>query len=190
MSRTNKNIKKSILVALIALLVVLVGSYAYVAAKNSYWPFPAKSSESQKTESTSGDKTPTNDTSDSNTTDPTSNSDKKPQPETPTEDPANESAKNSVGVGIASAGLVDTKVEVRSFITGVVEGTGTCTATFTKGSLVVTASSQAFIDVSTSQCGPIDIEHSKFSEQGTWSVIVSYESPTSIGKSDALEVSL
>jgi hypothetical protein len=188
MSRTNKNIKKTILVVLIALLVILAGSYTYVAAKNGYWPFPTQATNS------SADTSDTNDSSSETPVgdEPAYNGEKNPEntPDDMTEVPTEAGSANAVGVGIASAGLYNNQVEVRAFVTDVIEGGGTCTATFTKNNRTVTESSEAFIDASTSQCRPIIIDRSRFSEAGTWSVVVTYTSSTSKGESAPIEVSL
>jgi len=191
MRRNKKNTKKSLLIALVALVIILAGAYTYVAAREGYWPFPSapRQEESEQT-STDDDTTTPNQPNDTNEDSSTyngiknSNGSAEPQEPTPTT-----GTKKTVGVGIASAGPVETNVEVRAFVTDVIEGSGTCTATFKKGAITVTASSQAFIDVSTSQCEPIRIDASRF-EKGTWNLVVSYTSPTSNGASETLEVSL
>jgi hypothetical protein len=96
----------------------------------------------------------------------------------------------AVAVGVTFAGVVSNQVEIRAFIPGVIQGTGTCTVTLTKGSLKVESSSEAFIDASSSQCRPIYIPTSNFPESGTWKFTVSYKSPDHYGMSAELEVTL
>ncbi len=75
--------------------------------------------------------------------------------------------------------------EVRSFVTGVSEDGGTCTATFTHEALSFSKTSTGFKNVSTTNCEPISLSRSDFSASGKWSVTVSYSSNTSEGKSQS-----
>lgn len=75
--------------------------------------------------------------------------------------------------------------EVRSYVSGVIEDGGTCTATATKsGASAVTGSSTGFFDAAYTGCLPISLALSG----GGWSVVVSYSSSTAEGKSQAYEV--
>jgi hypothetical protein len=80
-------------------------------------------------------------------------------------------------------------VEEGSFVQGVVESGGTCTLTLTKGDTVVTESAPAEPDATTTSCGGISVQGSRLSS-GTWSAVVSYESATTSGSSDATEVAV
>ncbi|MEX2006644.1 MAG: hypothetical protein WD877_00485 [Candidatus Saccharimonadales bacterium] len=72
--------------------------------------------------------------------------------------------------------------EVRSYVQGVIEDGGTCTAIATKsGASLVSSSSIGFADATYTGCPPIKLD---LSGNG-WSVTVSYSSPTSEGKSSA-----
>lgn len=79
------------------------------------------------------------------------------------------------------------KQSVYAYVPGIVEDGGTCTATYSHGQDKVTASSQAFSNVSYTSCkrialdGPLNIS-------GTWSVVVSYSSSTSEGNSQGQTV--
>lgn len=95
-----------------------------------------------------------------------------------------------VSVGIAFADTVDQKLEIRAFISGVIEGGGICTATLIKDGVSIEESSQAFIDFKTSQCHPIYISIDSFKTKGSWLLTVSYKSETSNGKSESLEVKI
>lgn len=99
-------------------------------------------------------------------------------------------AKQTLPVGISFAGIVDNNVEVRAFISGIIEGNGTCIATFSKDGVEITESSPAFIDATTSQCEPIQIPKSRFTSSGVWTLVVSYSSTDAEGKSSAMEVDL
>lgn len=71
---------------------------------------------------------------------------------------------------------------ISSYVSGIFEEGGTCTATFTKGSTTLTKTSSGFQNVSYTQCAPINIE-SGFLSPGSWSVKVSYSSDTAQGTS-------
>lgn len=73
---------------------------------------------------------------------------------------------------------------VRAYIPGVVEEGGTCTSSLSKsGSQTVTASSEGVANVSQTVCA-IDISNKSLTA-GQWSVVVSYSSSASEGKSAA-----
>ena len=118
------------------------------------------------------------------------------------EDENNDSSENTsnnggdfdlrkVNVGISHSEVFNGNVEIRAFVSGVVEGTGTCTATLTQsGAQTVTESKKAFIDSTTSQCEPILIPVSEFNVSGDWTLIVNYKSPTSYGESEKIIVNI
>jgi hypothetical protein len=75
------------------------------------------------------------------------------------------------------ASLVITSADqnsVRAYVNGVFEEGGTCTATATQGSQVITASSAGFENVSYTQCTPINWPSALGG--GTWVIKVSYSS--------------
>ncbi|SDD82253.1 hypothetical protein SAMN05216410_0223 [Sanguibacter gelidistatuariae] len=71
----------------------------------------------------------------------------------------------------------------------VVENTGQCTLTLTKGTTVRSQTLDALSDVSTMSCGGFLIPGSDLST-GTWSAIVTYVSERSSGQSDPIEVTV
>lgn len=98
--------------------------------------------------------------------------------------------KKEATVGISYAGVTGENLEIRAFTPSIIEGTGTCTATLTKsGETAVTESSEAFIDASSTICKPIFVPVSKLSK-GTWSVDVSFSSPTHKGSSGPTNVEI
>lgn len=99
------------------------------------------------------------------------------------------SSKKKVAVAVSYADIYNNNLEVRAFISSVIEGTGTCTVTATMGSQKVTESATAFIDASTTQCNPIYIAESRLSS-GIWSVVTTFSSPDAEGSSDAIEVNV
>jgi hypothetical protein len=98
--------------------------------------------------------------------------------------------KKEATVGISYAGVTGENLEIRAFTPSIIEGTGTCTATLTKaGETAVTESSEAFIDASSTICKPIFVPVSKLSK-GTWSIDVSFSSPTHKGSSGPTNVEI
>lgn len=74
-------------------------------------------------------------------------------------------------------------VQVRAYVSNVVEDGGKCSAVFKKSGyddLVVT--STAFADATTTQCGVLDIASSEFPSTGTWQLSVSYTSGSFTGE--------
>lgn len=107
------------------------------------------------------------------------------------QDDTDSESRKVVNVGVSFADKIESNLEVRAFVSGVVEGTGTCTATLTKsGSQPVSKSSKAFINVSTSQCQPILIPLGDFDKAGEWVLVVTYASPTSAGESEKITITI
>lgn len=77
-----------------------------------------------------------------------------------------------------------TKQEVRAFVDGIVEDNGTCTAIYAHGPDVIKATSKGISDVSHTTCGPMTLT-GPVNIQGDWSVVVTYNSGTAYGKSEA-----
>lgn len=67
---------------------------------------------------------------------------------------------------------------VRAYIQGVVEDGGTCTATFSQGSVSHSASSTGVANVSTTACPAISVSGVS---GGTWTLVYSYRSSSSSG---------
>jgi cytoskeletal protein RodZ len=192
-NRKNKTI--IILVVAIIALISIVSIYTAYARSQSLWPFVNTSSQNSQEPANSEDTNPS--TPSTNNTDPTYSGEKNNtgdinsgngQSSTPS-NPDSATNRAKVQVGISSAGRQDSNVEVRAFISGAIEGNGTCTAIFTHNGRVIQATSKAFIDASTSQCEPIVVDGSRFSAE-VWSLIVKYESSSHSGESAPLEVSL
>lgn len=103
----------------------------------------------------------------------------------------NTTSLKKVSVGVSHSDVINGNVEIRAFISGVIEGTGTCSATLTQsGAKSVTRSSKAFVDASTSQCAPILIPLNEFEKTGSWSLVVTYKSPSSQGSSEKITVNI
>lgn len=101
----------------------------------------------------------------------------------PTNTGTGTTGKKSSAVFITSASASG----VNAYVTGVFEDGGTCTATATQGSQVITKTSTGFQNVSYTQCAPISWDTALTS--GTWNVTVSYtSSTTSSSQSTIVEV--
>jgi hypothetical protein len=187
-TKTRNRLPKIALI--VVLFLALIGGYTAYAHYNSLWPFNHTNGNTDQLNAND----PTY-TSEKNNEPTTSNadgsSDKDPTKENEESTPSKSDAtKTSVEVGISSAAVYDNNLEIRGFISKAIEGDGTCTATVTNGTATVVESSKAFVDATTSQCEPILIPTSRFSPSGTWSVTITYSSPTHEGTSNPIEVAL
>jgi len=102
--------------------------------------------------------------------------------ETISNPPASTSTKTVTPI-IVDANEYDGQVEIRSFVPGIFENGGTCTATLKMGSLTVTKSASANADATTTNCTKFVIPASEFSSKGTWSATISYNSANYQGTS-------
>jgi hypothetical protein len=78
-------------------------------------------------------------------------------------------------------------VELGGFAASVVETDGTCTLTLTKDGATATSSSAATPNVGTTACGEQLVPGDQLS-RGTWTAVLTYDSPTSHGESAPVEV--
>jgi hypothetical protein len=78
-------------------------------------------------------------------------------------------------------------VEVGSYLPDASESDGTCTLTLTKGATSVDVSGSATPDVTSTACGDLTVPGDQLSP-GDWTAVVTYESSTSRGASDPVEV--
>ena len=78
-------------------------------------------------------------------------------------------------------------VEAAGIVMGVVESGGTCTLTLTKGSTSVDVSAEAVDNVTSTSCPAMTVPGDRLSS-GTWLATLSYESGTSQGTGNAVEV--
>ena len=78
-------------------------------------------------------------------------------------------------------------VEAGGIVLGIVESGGTCTLTMTKGSATVDVSTVAIDNVTSTSCPAMTVPGDRL-ETGTWQATLSYESDTTRGAGDAVEV--
>lgn len=187
-SHSSQKTKRTIIVLASVLLVSMAG-YAAYATSNGLWPFSsnqtAHHSEADEADTSSS---PTEvDESDSQSAKKEYVEDSKPnEPQAP----AKSAGKKAVDVGVSFADIYDGKLEVRAFTSGTIES-GSCkvTAKHASSGSVVSESSKAFIDASTTQCEPVYIPVSKLAE-GEWDVSVEFSSKTHQGVSESRKVNV
>jgi hypothetical protein len=95
----------------------------------------------------------------------------------------------NVGITVTWSGWDDKAevLEVDGFVSGVVESGGTCRLTATRSGETVTVEGEGEPDASTTQCGALTIEADELDE-GEWRAVLSYESPTSTGAADPVDI--
>ncbi len=186
MKRLNKNKKPLILTLSIVAAVIIISYFALAYATKEAWPFAKTSqtnsledysppTEQEITDSQDGKKS----LEDQKPTD--SNSQNTAKPSSP--------QQSNAEVGISLVDVIGQNLEIRAFTSSVIDGSGTCTATVSKGTSTITRSSAAFIDTSTTQCGHISIPVSELSA-GVWSVSIKFNSNSHNGTSEKVEVTI
>lgn len=93
------------------------------------------------------------------------------------------SSKRKIQPVIVDAGQYGNQIEVRSYISGIVESGGVCTATFTHGTSTFTRQSTGTSDATTTLCPKITLQKEDFPVSGTWSVTIAYLSNAAYGNS-------
>lgn len=102
------------------------------------------------------------------------------------------STQKNVAITIVDASQYGDSIEVRSFVSGVIEDGGKCTVTFVQDMLSFTQESTGTQDATTTSCGKVAVPRSNFQKAGTWKVMVNYTSGKAYGTSTekTLEVKL
>lgn len=96
--------------------------------------------------------------------------------------------KRNVIPTFSYVGKYGTQIEVGSYVPGVYEDRGTCTAKFSKGGENFSRSVQAVKNVTSVDCPVIAVPVSSFPSTGAWSVTVSYDSSNAAGTSETRTV--
>lgn len=96
--------------------------------------------------------------------------------------PTDSTGKKVVTPVIVDAGQYEQQIEVRSFVPEIYESTGSCTIIFTKDGSKIVKQVAATPDATTTRCSNLTVARSEFSA-GTWTIVVSYSSPTAQGSS-------
>lgn len=84
---------------------------------------------------------------------------------------------------IVDASQYSDQIEVRAYVSGIIEDNGTCTIKFTKGTLTVTKEVKGVADATTTRCTNLDVSRGEFSEAGEWTATVAYASSKANGNS-------
>jgi len=95
----------------------------------------------------------------------------------------NSSSKKNVAPIITYSGQYGSVVEVGAEV-AVFENSGTCIAVFTLGGSKVTRSVQAIQNVNRMSCPVMSVPVSELNPKGEWTVVVSYDSGTTVGASN------
>jgi hypothetical protein len=93
--------------------------------------------------------------------------------------------QTTANLQITDASQYDDIVEVRGFVSNIVETGGTCTYVFTQGGATVTETTPAQADATTTQCKTLDTPRAKFVNAGVWQLIATYESASAKGTAKA-----
>lgn len=95
-----------------------------------------------------------------------------------------QSEKRDVTPVIVDASQYGQQIEVRSYISGIIESGGTCIFTFNNPSgSSFQKQSTTIADATTSICQGITIDSSAFSPKGRWSITATYDSSQATGTS-------
>lgn len=185
--RMNAKKSKSIAPKLIAaalIAVVIVGGWLTYAYAQKTWPFQNKIAEEPSQINQDG----------INYSPPTDEEVKEGQDAkgdivSGDRPPAISGDKDNTPVAISFADMIDGNLEIRAFISSIIEGSGTCTARVSHAGTTVSGSAKAFVDASSSICRPIRIPEAKL-KTGEWSVIVTYSSVDAAGTSEIVKVAV
>ena len=169
--KINTATKKKLLVTSIAAVVLIAGFIAYNAPRQT-----DRSSATETIQNPLGSQTKIN-------YDPPTKEEQQAgneQKQEIVDQQAARSQPNTATVVIADASQYDNKVEVRAFVTNVIQD-GTCTSTFTRGPATVTRTVVALKDAKTTRCTNVTIPKCEFASAGTWGRTVTYGSTTAEG---------
>lgn len=160
--------KTSIVVALVVVLLAAGGAFAYYHFSDTSVA-PQNSSGIDLSPATEPEKQDSNERKEETAQ----------QEDTPPPAPG----ATSVTPIIVDASQYSDQIEVRSYVPAIYEDGGTCTVTFSKGSLTFTKQSAANKGATTTSCANVNVTRSEFAEAGQWTAVVSYSSPTALGNS-------
>lgn len=92
--------------------------------------------------------------------------------------------RRTVTPAFSYLGQYGAQIEIGSYVSGIYEDGGTCTAKFSKDGESFSRSVQANKNVTSVDCSVIAVPVSDFPSKGIWSVVVSYDSLTAAGSSE------
>lgn len=178
-----KSHKKAIIVSIVLLVIIIAGAvagYRYMHRNDI-----KRNSSGISTEQTPQDKKlEQNLNSDPSKKQQATQTD---QPTAPTVDKTTN--LQQVNVILTNTGETNGMVSASGFVSNVVEANGTCNYVFTNGSRSVTKTSTTLTNASSTTCKTVQFSATELGA-GTWSVQLKYNSPTSAGSSNTLEVTV
>lgn len=180
MTKIKKLNKKLLLVTLTILLVIGGASYLLLKKNNNNSQQTAQSS---ATEEALNLNPPT--AEDAQQVDENKQRIINEQENAATQPPPPAGTKKNVTPNISFAEQNGSTIEVGSFVSGIFENGGTCTAKFSRGSLSVAKTVAATPEGNSVYCPLFSVPTSEFSQKGEWSVVVSYSSAAASGSSEA-----
>ena len=89
-------------------------------------------------------------------------------------DKENQPAPTTANVNIVDASQYNDLIEVRAYVSNVIEASGNCVITLEQAGKQVTKTVVARADAKTTQCTTIDIPRNEIPSAGTWNVTVNY----------------
>ena len=180
--------KKKLLIVGILLCVLIAGSYLGVAALNHLPPFVANEKTHQPGEQTTNlERSDTEKQSEQAIIDNPDLKTQNNQTDTPHQPTSSSSGKATVNVLVTNAGITNGTVSASGFVTNIVEEGGACTFTFTNGSTVISKVSPPLANATSTTCSTVRFPASELPVNGTWKVVLGYESSKAKGKSSEKE---
>jgi hypothetical protein len=106
-----------------------------------------------------------------------------------TDPPAPATTPDSAAVVVTYSGWTEAtaQVEVGAYVSGLAESGGTCTLTLTSGSRSARSEVTGEPDAASTSCPAMAVDGDELSA-GTWRAVVRYESASTSGESDPVEV--
>lgn len=100
------------------------------------------------------------------------------------------SSPKTVSVVITDASQYDQQIEIRAYVSGVIENGGICEILIKQGVQEIVKKVSGKSDATTTRCEALTVPRSEFANNGQWQVTVSYTSSSASGKSSvkALEI--
>lgn len=91
---------------------------------------------------------------------------------------------------ITDASQYNDNIEVRAYVSGIIESGGKCNLTFTQGTQQLLRTVDGLPDAKVTRCNPAVIPKSTFPALGQWTLIISYSSQQSSGVSDPWQLEI
>lgn len=100
----------------------------------------------------------------------------------------NNGTKKAVKPIITYSDQYGEKIEIGSYVPGIFEDGGICTANLTKEDRIFSKHVNAVKEGKSTFCPTFNISNAELPEKGIWALVVSYESAISIGSSDSTKI--